>query len=180
MSINNAVLVHFGTSNVVFFSWRNSPQWGRASLSKLHDHAYTHHIRYDSSERVISPSQRPLPDKTQDSQETDINDFGGIWTRNPRKRAIADPRLRPRGHRDRHLMPSLCNKFLSSNKCPTRSLAMDTATKPQRSHDCIEPNHIYIICVCCFHRYSFHYWDITYIIWALNDKIRISHSLHGM
>ena len=30
----------------------------------------THHTRQDSSGRVISPSQRPLPDNTQHSQET--------------------------------------------------------------------------------------------------------------
>jgi len=30
----------------------------------------------------------------------DIHDLGGIRTRNTRKRAAADPRLRPRGHRN--------------------------------------------------------------------------------
>ena len=33
------------------------------------DHTQTHHTRYDSSARVISPTQRPLPDKTQHSQQ---------------------------------------------------------------------------------------------------------------
>jgi len=37
----------------------------------------------------------------QNSQETDIHAPGGIRTLNPSKRAVADPRLRPRGHRDR-------------------------------------------------------------------------------
>jgi hypothetical protein len=37
----------------------------------------------------------------QHSQETDIHATGGIRTRNPNKRSAADPRLRPRGHRDR-------------------------------------------------------------------------------
>jgi len=32
------------------------------------------------------------------SQEKGIHAHGGIPTRNPRKRAAADPRLRPRGH----------------------------------------------------------------------------------
>ena len=40
---------------------------------------------------------------TQHSQETDVHAAGGIQTRNPSKRAAADRRLRPRGHRDRHL-----------------------------------------------------------------------------
>jgi hypothetical protein len=69
--------------------------------SRLHTF-WTHYTRYDSSGRVISPSQRPLPDITQHSQETDIHALGGIRTHNPSKRAAADPRLRPRGHCDRH------------------------------------------------------------------------------
>jgi len=36
--------------------------------------------------------QRPLPDSTQQSQETDIRADGGIRTRNPSKQAAADPR----------------------------------------------------------------------------------------
>ena len=35
-------------------------------------HITTHHSRYDSSGRVISSSQRPLPDKTQHSQQTNF------------------------------------------------------------------------------------------------------------
>ena len=50
---------------------------------------------------MISPSQRPLHDNTQHSQQTDIHALGGIQTRNPKKRAAADSRLRPRGHWDR-------------------------------------------------------------------------------
>jgi hypothetical protein len=34
---------------------------------------------------------------------TDIYASGGIKTRNPSKRAAANPRLRPRGHWDRHV-----------------------------------------------------------------------------
>jgi hypothetical protein len=58
------------------------------------------HIQYDSSGRVIGPSQRPLPDNTQQTQETDIHAPGGIRTHNPSKPTAADPRLRPRGHWD--------------------------------------------------------------------------------
>ena len=35
-------------------------------------HSTSHHSRQDSSGRVISPSQRPSPDNTQHSQQTDI------------------------------------------------------------------------------------------------------------
>jgi len=38
---------------------------------------------------------------TQHSQEKEIHAHGGIRTRNPSKRSATDPRLRPRGHRDR-------------------------------------------------------------------------------
>jgi len=80
-----------------------APQWPRASwFTKFLDHTQTHHIRWDSSGRVISPSQKHLPDITQHSQQTDIHAPGEIRTHNPRKRTAADRRLRPRGHWDRH------------------------------------------------------------------------------
>jgi hypothetical protein len=52
------------------------------------------------SGRVISQTQRPLPDNTQHSQEADTHVAGGIRTRNPSKQTAADPRLRLRGHWD--------------------------------------------------------------------------------
>jgi hypothetical protein len=54
---------------------------------------------------VTSPSQRPLPDKTQHSQETDIRAPGRIRTHNPSKLPAVDPRLRPHGHWDRLCIP---------------------------------------------------------------------------
>jgi hypothetical protein len=85
------------------FPMGRQPYWARVStLSRLHDHTQTHHIRYDFSGRVISPIQRPLPDNTQHSQYTNIHAAGGIRTRNLNKRAAADRRLRPRCHWDRH------------------------------------------------------------------------------
>jgi len=59
------------------------------------------HIRSDSSGQVISPTQRPLPDNTQHSQERDILFPGRIEIRNPTKGTDEDLRLRPRGHWDR-------------------------------------------------------------------------------
>jgi len=50
---------------------------------------------------VISSSQRPLPDNTQHSQQTNIHAPGGIGTQNLNRQAAADLRLRPRGHWDR-------------------------------------------------------------------------------
>ena len=46
-----------------------------------------------SSGRGISPMHRPLPDSTLHSQETDMHIPSGIRTRNPRKRAAADPQI---------------------------------------------------------------------------------------
>ena len=54
----------------------------------------------ESSGRVISSSDRPLPDKTQHSQQTNIHAPGGIRTQNLSRRAVADLRLRPRSHWD--------------------------------------------------------------------------------
>ena len=75
-------------------------------------HTTTHHSRQDSSERVISSSQRPLPDNTQHSQQTDIHVHCGIRTHNLSRRAATDLRLRPRGHRDRP-SPHIWTPFLS-------------------------------------------------------------------
>ena len=72
-------------------------------------HTTTHHSRQDSSGRVASSSQRPLPDNTQQSQQTNIHAPGGIRTPNPSRRAAVDLRLRPRGHWDR-LTPSYVTK----------------------------------------------------------------------
>jgi hypothetical protein len=69
-------------------------------LTVLHDHTQTHHTQEDSSERVISWTQRHLRDNTQHSQQTD-HVPGGIRTHNPRKRAAVDSHIRPRGNQDR-------------------------------------------------------------------------------
>jgi hypothetical protein len=52
-------------------------------------HTTTHHSRYDSSGRVISLSQRPPPENTQQSQQTDIHAHGGIRTHDLSRRAGA-------------------------------------------------------------------------------------------
>jgi len=65
-------------------------------------HTTTHHSREDSSWWVISSSQRPLPDNTQHSQQTNIHAPGGIQTHNLSRRATVDLRFRPRGHWERH------------------------------------------------------------------------------
>ena len=62
-------------SFTIFFSVAQRPNAGHGLL--IHEvsrsHKVTHHSRQDSSGRVISPSQRPLPDNTQHSQQTNIH-----------------------------------------------------------------------------------------------------------
>jgi hypothetical protein len=68
---------------------------------------------------VISPSQRPLPDNTQHSQQTNIHATSGIRSHDLSRRAAVDLCLRPRGHWDRlrHLLllsvkpDLLCSSF---------------------------------------------------------------------
>ena len=62
-------------------------------LTGLHDHTQTRHTRWNSSGRVISPTQRPVPDNTQHSQETDIYSPGGIRT--PQSQEISGRRHTP-------------------------------------------------------------------------------------
>ena len=57
-------------------------------------HTTMHHSRQDSSGRVISSSQRPLPDNTQHSQQTNIHAPGGIRTHDLSRRAAEDLRLK--------------------------------------------------------------------------------------
>jgi len=45
---------------------------------------------------------------------TDIRASGGIRIRNPRKRTVADPRLRPREHRDMLLAKLTVNRKLEN------------------------------------------------------------------
>jgi hypothetical protein len=84
----------------LFFAMVLRPNAGHGFLilEVYGSHTTTHDIRYDSSGRVISSSQRPLPDNTQHSQQTDIHATGGIRTHNLSRRATADLCLRPRGH----------------------------------------------------------------------------------
>ena len=67
-------------------------------------HTTTHHSRQDSSGRVISSSQRPLPDNTQQSLQTDIHAPGGTRNHDLNRRAAAELRLRPRGKWNRLLV----------------------------------------------------------------------------
>ena len=75
-------------------------------------HTTKHHSRYYSSGRVISSSQRLLPDNTKQSQQKNIHAPGGIRTHDLNRRAAADLCLRPRGHWDRPLLSITKSKWL--------------------------------------------------------------------
>jgi len=66
---------------------------GLLILEISRSHTTTHHSQWDSSGRVISSSQEPLPDNKQHSQKTNVRDTGGIRTHNLSRRATADLRL---------------------------------------------------------------------------------------
>jgi hypothetical protein len=60
---------------------------GRLIREVSRSHIRIYHNRQDSPGRVIGPSQRPLPNNTQHSNDADIHGPGGIWTGNPRESA---------------------------------------------------------------------------------------------
>ena len=91
--------------------------------------------RQDSSERVIGSSQRPLPDNTQHSQQTDIHAAGGIRTHDLSRRAAADLRLRPRGQWDRpivHLDTQIQNAYRVLAQNTIKQILTLTDQKPKQ------------------------------------------------
>jgi len=85
---------------IYYLIWRNSSS--RApSFTRFLDQTQRRTIAGRTPLYEGSARHRPLPDNTQQSQQTDIHASCGIRTRNPSKRGAADLRLRPRGHSDR-------------------------------------------------------------------------------
>ena len=83
-----------------FVFWRISPpplpQWAMAS-------SFTRFLDHTQRRTTVGRTpldERPLPDNTQHSQQTNIHARGGIRTRSVSRRAAADLRLRPRRHWD--------------------------------------------------------------------------------
>ena len=63
---------------------------GHPILEISRSHTTTHHSRQDSFGRVISSSQRPLPDNTQHSQQKNIH--APRWNSNPRSQQVSGRR----------------------------------------------------------------------------------------
>ena len=73
-------------------------------------HTTTHHSRQDSSGRMIRPSQKPLPDNTQHSQETEPRRDSNPQFQQKRGRRPTRQTARPW---DRHLVLSgQCNEMV--------------------------------------------------------------------
>jgi len=95
MATTKHVYTAINTHIHFFFSVALRPIAGHGLLilEVSRSHTTKCHSRQDSSGRVISPSQRPLPDSTQHSQQTNIHATGGIPTHDFSRRAAADLRF---------------------------------------------------------------------------------------
>ena len=96
---NSGTTIIYG--RIFFLPMALGAQWRAMAPSFLRfsrSHTTTHHSRQDSSGRVISPSQRPLPDNTQHSQQTNIHALGRIRTHNLGRRAATGTGIK--GHQD--------------------------------------------------------------------------------
>ena len=81
---------------IIMFLAQQPPQWVMASSFTRfldHIHTMTHHSMLDSSGIVIGQSQRPLPDNTQHSQQTDIH--VPRWDSNPQSQQASGLRPTP-------------------------------------------------------------------------------------
>ena len=108
-------------------------------LEVCKSHTTTQHSGYDFSGRVITASQRPVPDNTQHSQQTDVHTLGGIRIHSLSRRSAVDLRLRPRG---RPLgSATYCNVCKKIFPFPTLCLC-DGVTATVNSDYCIGANTI--------------------------------------
>jgi hypothetical protein len=71
------------------------------------------HLRHTTLGRTLldESSQRPIPENTQHSQETDVHDPSGIRTQVPSKWEAVGPSVSQRGHRDRPFWYSAHTKY---------------------------------------------------------------------
>ena len=93
---------------------RPNADYGLLILEVSRSHTTAHHSQ-DSFGRVISSSQRPVPENTQHSKQTNIHAPSWIRTHNLSRRAAADLRLTPCGHWDRLFKGLFCvNTFATS------------------------------------------------------------------
>ena len=87
----------FNGSFVIILFSRGSTAPSRPTAYDDYDHTQTHYTRWDSPGRVISPTQRLIPDNTAVIRDKTFMPPRGIRIHNPSERAAADPRLSPQG-----------------------------------------------------------------------------------
>ena len=93
-----------GRGNCVGNSWLCGPTRSMASsFLKFLDHTQRRAkvVKTPLDEWSARRRERPVPENTQHSQQTNIQDPGRIRTHNISRPAAVDPRLRPRDHWDR-------------------------------------------------------------------------------
>jgi len=101
-----SVMLMAPASRILYFlSVAQQPRGGQGLVNKETSQSYSN---TPHSVGLLWTRNQPVSEtstnKTQHTQETDIHALGGIRTRSPNKRAAADLRLRPRGHRDRQCL----------------------------------------------------------------------------
>ena len=105
---------------------------------------------------MISPSQRPLPDNTQHSQQTNIHAPGGIRTHDRNRRAAVDLSLRPRGYWDRLYCDTWSLEILTYTNIHFRSVNHHSINRIRKIHfidvTTLEQPHWYSI---LSHKYNF-------------------------
>jgi len=97
---------------IIPVSLRLNACFGLLILEVSKSHTTAHHSRQHTSGRVISSSQRPAPENTQQSQEIDFHAPVGIRTHNLGRRAPADLYSRQRSNWDRQYRLSQTRKQL--------------------------------------------------------------------
>ena len=118
------------------------------SLNNLNDHIQSHYTRYDSSGRVLGPSQRPLPDKTQHSKQTSMYKVTALYRA---ATGIGSGRFRERNHL--HLPRSEPRPVHSLGTIPTELPRLHTEMRLncvwtiEKEITCISrgPNHVQFI-----------------------------------
>ena len=91
-------------------------QVSASSVLRFRDHTQWHDTVGRTPQDEWSARRRDIfLTNTQHSQQTEIHAHGGIRTRNLRRRAAADPRLRQLGHWDRLVISTYFNKIRQSS-----------------------------------------------------------------
>jgi hypothetical protein len=111
-----AVCNHTAVVLFFFLVMAGQPQMGQGLLTidDVRSHS-AYHTQWETSLRMIGPSQRLLPDNTQLSQQTHTHVLGAIRTHNPSQRMAAGSNLRQRRHQHRYCR--IIEQTLSKHRC---------------------------------------------------------------